>query len=134
MDFPKEYTDSDFIALSFIRISMNLSQIELAEYLGVTSQYISLIEKNKRPIPSKVLTNWLKLLNVSYDDYIKLNKYIARIRNKDISSSLKYAKILSKTLHIVYPDLKNSLNNKDSNHNSKELSSKVIQKLLYDIK
>ena len=125
MNFPKEYTDSDFIALSFIRISMNLSQVELAEYLGVTRQYISLIESNKRPIPSKLLTNWLKLLNVSYDDYIKLNKYIARIRNKDISSSLKYAKILSKTLYIVYPDLKNSLNNKDSNHNGKVLKKEV---------
>ena len=114
MNIQKEYTDLDFMVLKLIRISMNLSQKEFAGILGVSNAYINMIEKNERTVSDEVLVNWLELLNISYDDYIKLDKYILNLRKKDMDESLKYSKSLLKALLTVYPELQRGTKKEES--------------------
>jgi transcriptional regulator with XRE-family HTH domain len=55
------------------RIANGLSQVELAEKLGVTKQTISNIETGYRATSIEMLYDICKLLNVSADELLGLN-------------------------------------------------------------
>lgn len=50
------------------RIENNLTQLELANLVGVTPKYISFIENGERNPSLKVAQNIVKVLNSSLDD------------------------------------------------------------------
>ena len=123
----KEHTN-DYIILKLIRVSLDLSRTEFANYLNVSRTYISMIEKRERIVPIDVLKKWLNIINISYADYLKLSKYVSNIEKKDMDERLKYSKLLLKTLLIVYPELQQ--NNKLKKINSMTINysdQKVIK-------
>ncbi len=56
------------------RKSMYLTQSELAKLLGVSTSYVSFLEKGTRPITHSILGPLLRCLNISYD-YLIMGKY-----------------------------------------------------------
>ena len=110
MNIEKKYTDLDFMPLRLIRIAMNLSQEDFAKMLNVSRSYICMIEKSERVVSKDTLINWLDILNISYNDYMKLDDYILKVRKKNISDALKYSKSLLKALLTIHPELQKSSN------------------------
>ena len=58
------------------RKSLYMTQNDLARCLGVSTSYVSLLEKGIRPVTHTILLSLLHYLNVSYD-YLVLGKYPA---------------------------------------------------------
>ena len=56
------------------RKSMYMTQSELADYLGVSTSYVSCLERGARPLTHNITLSLLRCLNVSYD-YLVMGNY-----------------------------------------------------------
>jgi len=49
--------------LKLKRVKLDIKAMDIAEMLGVSKSYVSLMEKGDRPIPSEIYSKWIQILN-----------------------------------------------------------------------
>lgn len=69
--------------IELIRISMNMNKEEFAKLLGISGQYLGILEKGKSCLSYDKLKKLCNLTNLSAD-------YILFARNTDITNETKY--------------------------------------------
>ena len=79
-----------------IRIDAEISQKEFADMLGVSSQFISTIEKHKANYPKVAMIAIFKNLNMSAKEIKKCVDLIVLDLERDIRNQLKFSGILKK--------------------------------------
>ncbi len=94
--------------IKFARIVLNLTQVQFADAIGITSQTLSLIERNKFEITNNIISKiYFSIKELLNDDNIcnKLENYQINILNSTTN-------ILEKYLLALNSNLKNILFNK----------------------
>lgn len=63
------------LTLEALRVNSNLTQVQLAEEFGVSSQTIARLEKDSSDIGYRLLKRYMDKFNVSFDQIFLGNKY-----------------------------------------------------------
>jgi len=106
-----------------IRIAKDLKMEQMSEFFGVTTAYISAIEKGIREMNTKTLEIGLNNLGISLEEYNTLEKFKEYIEILPLEDQNKFKFMLIKTLGVVYPNLKENteeLINNYLNNNEKQ--------------
>ena len=80
-------------AIKLIRVNKGISQVELSEMVGISSSYLSLIEKNKREPNIDLLNKISKKMNVPLSILIFLATDSKEILELDKSLYMELSKI-----------------------------------------
>ncbi|MEN3133805.1 helix-turn-helix domain-containing protein [Bacillus albus] len=65
----------DVMTIADLRKLHGLSQIELAEFLGISSRTLQHYERDSSAIPNKVLKKYMDIFEVSYDEIFLGEQY-----------------------------------------------------------
>ena len=94
------------VSLKFIRIAKDFSREEFSKYFLCTMSYISAVELGKRSMHMRTIESGLRKMEISFDDYLQLEKLKETLINLNIDEEFAYRCMLAKSIGIVNPDLK----------------------------
>ena len=95
-----------FHPLKLIRYAMGISSDDVALAFNVSKSYIYAVEKEERTMTEEKLNFGLNNLGITYEDYLKLYRYINKITRDQKLDSALYSQALAKTIGVVDPKLK----------------------------